>query len=596
MKISRFGSISFRNKIIVTSIVCMMFPAIIMLYSTSLFSKTIINEQALDRANQSLRIVQYQLHNLIEDMILITNQIQFDDEIQRLLHEEPSPITTKNITLQLERTANVHPDIQLTLLMKDGRYFSNYSFYETNPEQFRAEPWFAQVEELEPYETLYVGVYPNYISSQEEQDPYVIMTARAITDKSGKSIAYLILSRPENVFSSFMEKLSESVYMIDEQMQIIMQKDDNLIGASLELSAIGDTIDASERGQIYIDEHKQIYITMPFLISNWTLVSIVPLEQYANRLEAIYQSGIVLQVVCVVIFLIALTYLIRKFTKPVQYLSEVAHRIETGELHIRSNVRSGDEIGRLGRAFDHMLDRVSEMIDQIKVEQELKRQAELAMLQVQINPHFLLNVLNSIRMNLLLKNNTEDAEVVGALSMWLRSILSSQQEYVTLETELAITMQYMELVSFSLRHAVEHSITVDEKLKQRIVPRFILQPIVENCYKHAFVRRGGRIEIVVSEHNEQLKLVISDDGAGIKAERLTALLDLLKQNRYQLINLNEQADKTAGIGLVNVYRRLKIIYRHEFHMEIQSVEQQGTQITLYFPILDSEGAADHEEI
>lgn len=577
-----FKRMSLRNKLIFTSILCMMVPTIIMLYNTSYFSQKIIQEQALDRANQSLRIVQNQLHNLMEEMIQVTNQIQFNEDMQSLLHQPSSTIIMRDVTTQLERVASIRSDIYLTLLMKDGRSFSNYSFYEASPDQFREEEWFDDATQLRPYETLYLGVRPNYITSKIKSDPYVIMTVRALTDYNGKPFAYLIVSRTENTFSSFMDQLSESIYLLDDEQKIIVQADDELIGKSFDRLITEQTSESS--GVAYVDGQNQIYVSMPLKLANWKLVSLVPYEQFTNRLGSIYKSGIMLQVIFVALFLAILTYFLNKFTKPIKALSVVALRVEAGDLHIRSNVRSGDEVGRLGRAFDNMLDRITEMIEQVKGEQKLKRQAELAMLQVQINPHFLLNVLNSIRMKLLLKENNEEAELVGSLSKLLRATLTSQQEYVTLRTEIDVTVQYMELMGFSTRYPIETIVDISNELYGLIVPRFILQPIVENCYKYGFVRKGGNIVIIVKKANNNLTITIEDNGRGMKQDIVENVNSSLKQNRYQITN-NQSTEEvnTTGIGLVNVFNRLKLIYGENFQMKLSSIEQEGTKVTLVFP-------------
>ncbi|MCR8660229.1 sensor histidine kinase [Paenibacillus endoradicis] len=577
-----FKRMSLRNKLILTSILCMMVPTIIMLYNTSYFSQKIIQDQALDRANQSLRIVQNQLHNLMEEMIQVTNQVQFNEDMQSLLHQPSSTIIMRDVTTQLERVASIRSDIYLTLLMKDDRSFSNYSFYEANPDQFREEEWFDNATQLRPYETLYLGVRPNYIKSKIESDPYVIMTVRALTDYNGKPFAYLIVSRTENTFSSFMDQLSESTYLLDDKQKIIVQADDELIGKSFDRLITEETSESS--GVAYVDGQNQIYVSMPLKLANWKLVSLVPYEQFTNRLGSIYKSGIMLQMIFIALFLAILTYFLNRFTKPIKALSVVALRVEAGDLHYRSNVRSGDEVGRLGRAFDNMLDRITEMIEQVKGEQKLKRQAELAMLQVQINPHFLLNVLNSIRMKLLLKENNEEAELVGSLSKLLRATLTSQQEYVSLRTEIDVTVQYMELMGFSTRYPIETIVDISNELYGLIVPRFILQPIVENCYKYGFVRKGGNIVITVKMANNNLTITIEDNGRGMKQDIVDKVNSSLKQNRYQITN-NQRTDdgNTTGIGLINVFNRLKLIYGENLQMKLSSIEQEGTKVTLVFP-------------
>ncbi|WP_243864521.1 cache domain-containing sensor histidine kinase [Paenibacillus castaneae] len=580
--------LSFRQRLIATSIACLVVPTVIMLYSTSSFSQKIIREQALNSANQSLRIVQYQIHGLLEEMVEVSNRVQFNDELRSALHKPDDPIVAMAVTAQLEQMASARPDIRLSLLMRDGRSYSNYSYYEYNPSSFREMPWFHNLSQLSPYDTLYLGVQPNYLKKQAENDHFVIMTARALTDYSSVPFGYLIVSRTENSISDIMDNLSEDIYLLDQNQGIVSHRNEENIGK--DFRSLMTTSTFVSPGIINLAGQNQIYVSMPVHYANWSLVSLVPYEQLTDKVNRIYRSGILLQVLFVAGFLLFLAYLLRRFTKPIRILSDVAIQVETGDLQIRSNVRSGDEVGRLGRAFDHMLDRISEMIEQVKLEQELKRQAELAMLQVQINPHFLFNVLSSIRLKLLMKGDDENAELVGSLSSLLRTTLSSQQESVPLRTEIEITEQYMELMNFSLRHQIESIIEVDTELYLETVPRFILQPIIENCYKHGFSRRGGRISIRVNKTDEVISITIEDNGAGMSPQMLSRVNESLKLSKKQIMERYDHYEgSTAGIGLTNVYNRLKLIYGDSFQMSLESQQQKGTTAIFLFPASRSEG-------
>lgn len=588
MRINFFRRPSLRQKLILTSIACLIIPTLVMLYNTSSFSQQIIREQALNSANQSLRIVQYQIHKIIEEMVDVSNRVQFNDELKSLLQRPDDPFVTMSVTAQLEQMASARPDMRLTLLVRDGRFYSNYSFYEFDPSSFRQQPWFQKLSGLMPFDTLYLGVLPNYLKLQAEKNPYVIMTARTLLDYSAKPYAYLIVSRTENTVSSIIDNLSEDVYLLDENKRILSHRDKNYIGKDFNSLMSTSTIVSPD----IINEtgENQIYVSMPVHYANWSLVSLVSYEQFTDKVNHIFRSALLLQVVFAAGFLLILAYLLRKFTKPIKTLGDVALKVESGDMQIRSNVRAGDEVGRLGRSFDNMLDRISEMIEQVKLEQELKRQAELAMLQLQINPHFLFNVLNSIRLRLLLKEDDENAELMGSLSSLLRTTLSSQQEFVPLLTEIEITEQYMDLMNFSLRHQIESTIEIDSELHLETVPRFILQPILENCYKHGFSRRVGRISIRVKKIEDALHITVEDNGVGMSVETLNRVKDSLKLSKRQIIVRSDYNDGlSAGIGLTNVYNRLKLIYDDQFQMNLTSEEQIGTTVVIIFPTSMMEG-------
>ncbi|CAM4124476.1 histidine kinase [Paenibacillus alkaliterrae] len=588
MKFNFFRELSLRQRLIATSIACLMVPTLVMLYNTSSFSQQIIREQALNSASQSLRIVQYQIHGIIEEMVEVSNRVQFNDELKSLLQLPDDPLVTLSVTAQLEQMASARPDIRLTLLMRDGRYYSNYSFYEFDPSSFRQQPWFQKLSGLSPFDTLYLGVQPNYLTIQAEKDPFVIMTARSLTDYSSAPFAYLIVSRTENTVSGIIDNLSEDIFLLDQNQRILSHRDEDYIGQDFG-SLMSTSTDVSP-GIIHLAGENQIYVSMPVQYAEWSLVSLVPYEQLTDKVNRIYRSGLLLQILFAAGFLLFLAYLLRKFTKPIKILGDIALKVESGDLQIRSNVRSGDEVGRLGRSFDHMLDRISEMLEQVKLEQELKRQAELAMLQVQINPHFLFNVLSSIRLKLLMKGDDENAELVGSLSSLLRTTLSSQQEFVPLLTEIDITRQYMDLMNFSLRHQIESTVETNADLHLETVPRFILQPIIENCYKHGFSRRGGRISIRVEKTEETLRITIEDNGVGMNAQTLSRVNDTLKLSKRQIMERRDQIDGfAAGIGLTNVYNRLKLIYGDQFQMNMDSEYQKGTTVVFIFPTSITEG-------
>src|SRR5690606_5826160 len=140
--------------------------------------------------------------------------------------------------------------------------------------------------------------------------------------------------------------------------------------------------------------------------------------------------------------------LISRLTKPMQRLGRVAAQVESGRLEVRSHIRGSDEIGQLGRSFDQMLDRVAAMIEQIRTEQTLKRKAELDMLQAQINPHFLFNVLNSIRMRIMMKGDADSAALISSLAALLRMTINRSNELIPLREEADTVVHYVRLMNF----------------------------------------------------------------------------------------------------------------------------------------------------
>ncbi|AIQ48627.1 hypothetical protein R70723_23985 [Paenibacillus sp. FSL R7-0273] len=592
-KKQRQHQLSFRQKLILTSIACLVIPTIGMLYITNSYSKLIIREHSLEKSTQSLMIVQSQINAVFEEMVSVSNFVHFDPEIKNLLEDaKTNPVSARTLTSRLEQVAGETADLRITLLDRDGNAYSDYSFYDFDPRDFTREGWFTRLEQLSPYDTLFMGAEANYLTSQPDK-PYVFMTARALREGTDTGpYAYLIVSRSEASIREHFGSLEEDVYLLNGAHHILSNRNEALIGSSF--NTVIPVDEPVYPDIVEFNHENQLLLSLPLKYADWSLVSVAPYEQLTERLNGINRTGLLLQAIFAISFLFALTYLLRRFTKPVLILGKVARRVEAGDLMVRSKIRGRDEIGSLGHSFDEMLDRIQLMLKQVELEQQLKRQAEIAMLQAQINPHFLFNVLSSIRLRLLMKQDEENAFIVGSLSSLLRASFSSQEEFVSISHELESAKQYMELMRFTMRYPTESVVNADVDLLLELVPRFILQPVIENAYKHGFARGGGRILISIEKINTVLRIRVEDNGTGMEEDTLNILLLHIKQQDAALENLKtaESADDkipSHGIGLVNVYQRLKLIYGDSFTMNIESINGCRTTVELILPYRETGG-------
>ncbi|WP_338555604.1 histidine kinase [Paenibacillus sp. KS-LC4] len=583
--ILKLKHLSLRQKLILTSIACLVLPTVAMLYISSYYSKLIIREHTLEKATQSLAIVQSQANAIMEELVSISNFVQFDPEIKTLLEEaRDHPSAARQLTTRLEQIAGEKPDLRLTLLTRDGRAYSDYSFYDFEPQQFAQQDWFGRASRLTAYETLFLGGLRNYLPPLNHDQGYVYLTARALTEAINQApFAYLIVSRTEDSIRDLFADLEEDVYLLSDENIILSNRNADIIGQSFD--TIMNEEASSSPSFIQLRGENQIHLSLPLRYADWRLVSLAPYEQLTGKLNTFYQPALLLQSLFAVFFLFALTYLLGRFTKPVRLLGEAVKKVEAGDLHYRSNIRGRDEIGRLGRSFDTMLDRIQQMLQQVEIEQQLKRQAEMAMLQAQVHPHFLFNILSSIRLKLLMKHDEDTAHVVGSLASLLRASLMRQNEFVTLYAEIETTMQYIDLMKYTMRFPTECHLDIQPDPLTITVPRFILQPIIENAYKHGFTQSGGIITIKVATDAHMLRITIEDNGLGMTPETLRHLKSRFNVQKRDVIEqmIAEERAVASGIGLFNVYSRLKLLYSDQFEMDIDSVYGKRTTIVLLFP-------------
>ncbi len=588
---------SLRQKIIITSIVCLIVPVASIVLISSSFTKNIMKDQAISNATESLNVVSAHLTNTINDMIGVANYLQFDaDSIAFLRNSnatERAFESTKRLTEKIKALSNnYNPGMYVTILTADKRFFTNSEyFYRYEPLAFFDEPWFSNLNELTPYQTYSLGVHPSYLAPEIQnrllidpeavRDSHLITIARTLrTTINSAPYAYIVVSVDEKIFSSVMTNYADQNMMLLASDGTVLSNKDQV---NWKVPYLDQLKDQENDQVITYDGKSYLFVKQQLRFQDWLLVSLIPYDDVLSGINQVYQTNFIWQIGFLMLFLLILIYLLRQFTKPVVQLGQVASSIEAGNLSIRSHVRGGDEIGRLGKSFDHMLDRVEEMIEQITYEQERKRKAELSMLQAQIHPHFLFNILNSIRMRILLRGDQENADLLSSLSKLLRMTIQQQEEMIILRDEADIAERYMQLMQSTLKEPFQYKIHLTSDTLMELVPRFILQPIIENALIHGIEKHNGFITIQ-SWIGEQDRLVISiqDNGLGMSDVQLSELKARLWEVSQEPL-VDDNINRLSGIGLANVFDRLRMIYGDNARIDITSELGQGTLITINIP-------------
>lgn len=216
------------------------------------------------------------------------------------------------------------------------------------------------------------------------------------------------------------------------------------------------------------------------------------------------------------------------------------------------------------------------------------KQTELTALQSQINPHFLYNTLESIRGQALLDDNLEIARMVEALAAFFRYSISRKGNLVTLRDELANIDNYMMIQRYRFNNRFSMEIIIDDEDEAAydfLIPRLIIQPVVENAIFHGLEEKleGGKvtIEVIVTEQN--LILTISDNGAGIESGQLAKLNARIHTRNIQLEDGRGDNHRNTGIALPNIHKRIQLLFGEEYGVNIYSTVGQGTDVEITIP-------------
>ena len=285
--------------------------------------------------------------------------------------------------------------------------------------------------------------------------------------------------------------------------------------------------------------------------------------------------------------LAAAFYLTHIVYNPVKKLTVAMEQVSAGNMDTRAEVVSKDEIGLAAEEFNRMLDRIEELIVRLISEEKMKKDAELEALQYQITPHFMYNTLNSIKCYSMIRGEKELAGVIEDFVELLQICISKKGTFLTVAEEMQVLQNYIRLQEFRNGEQFETKFEANEEAEQCLVPRLILQPLVENSILHGLdvKKEKGRLEITAAVKKNVLYLRVTDNGRGMTQEQIRELL-------------TKKAKKTKGltaVGVPNVRDRLKLYYGEKAELTYKS-SCEGTTAEIYLPAIKSGEISNEESI
>jgi two-component system sensor histidine kinase YesM len=270
----------------------------------------------------------------------------------------------------------------------------------------------------------------------------------------------------------------------------------------------------------------------------------------------------------------------RTITTPIMELAHTMNRFREDATGVEAKVQTNDEIGELARTYNAMLRRLNTLVDTIYREQVHRRDAEWAALQAQINPHFLNNTFNSIAAIARAREVPEIVKMVTALSRLFFDVLHSEGPRVPLKKELEFVEHYLRIQRIRFEDRLSSVVQVEEHAEDVLVPRFILQPLVENAIVHGIEPKpaGGTVR-VRAQLADTLIILVEDDGTGMPKEKAQALL-LGREGRAN------------RIGIWNVQQRIRSMEGAEYGLDIRTERGRGTTVTVSLPRRDAARKVD----
>ncbi|MGL4346437.1 MAG: sensor histidine kinase [Cellulosilyticaceae bacterium] len=345
-------------------------------------------------------------------------------------------------------------------------------------------------------------------------------------------------------------------------------------------------IENPKAGNIYKEEEqKEAVIYNMFETKNLQIGSAVYISKDI-LLEEIRSMSRLIFMLCISIlpiFLLIANKLYKEVIYPVYLLSEKMHQIEEGEMGIEVSTDRTDEIGYVFNAFNKMSRRMYYLVNCVYKEQLALKSSELKALQTQINPHFLYNTLEMINWKARMCKADEVSEMIEALSGIMEvNIDRRENPFLTIKEEVEYLKNYVFLLQKRYGDRITFKLTAEDRLMNYQIPRLLLQPLIENALTHGIEPKGyGNVGVEIAEKEEEMIIRIIDNGVGMPEERLKMIRQQLEAQDKNCIE--DAASGRGHIGVINVHRRIQLVYGQAYGVVIESKEEQGTRISLKLP-------------
>lgn len=399
----------------------------------------------------------------------------------------------------------------------------------------------------------------------------LLQAARGIQDEEENTVGFLIISlRAENF-----EHLLEGQYGGQDGICVLNRFWENVYSTgTAEKQDIANALRELALAGREVPENYQDHHICIFEIPDTGLYSVY-LHRTAlteDNIRTMYQVSLFMAMVSLMLCVIVSVNLSKNLTNPLSRMKDAMQEVQKGNLMIQMKADRQDEFGSLAKHFNTMTVKLKEYMDRQVHQQKELDEVNIAMMQAQLNPHFLYNTLDTMKWMAKANGIPELAVMATRLARILRTAIS-KDSFISLEEELELVKSYAEIQKIRFQDAFCFTVQVPEELLDCIVPKLMIQPLVENAVLHGLTdRRDGHVTVRVHSREESLVIEVEDDGCGIPKDILENL-----RNR-------NQKRRTGHIGFCNVDTIIRLNYGEPYGLKVDTPERGGTLVIIEIPV------------
>ncbi|WP_180272622.1 sensor histidine kinase [Konateibacter massiliensis] len=587
-----FGRFKIKTKIILLYLTVLLLSFLMTFTIISKVNEAYTKREVGNAGIQTVNALKGNLTLVFENVTQFSNLIYFDDNVQDSLKN----VKSKNIDPTIQRRITK----SLVNMLLSGDYISSvfifdkynnyYNTYKVGPisvhsEKIESTDWYAQMQEANG-NGFFIHKSEDILEFPTRKDKNYITYIKEIgAVNTYEPLATLLVTVDETTIQSYFEEVS-SVY--DSHFFIVDGEGNYIIPPSQyeeEYAEYIDTHKTSKAGYEMVDikDSTVIMVSQEMGISDWKLVGSFQMD----NLKALtpYYTTVIILIMCLnILFVFICSMALTRFIfTPLAKLEKHMKMVEEGEfIPIRIDGEQ-NEINNLKKVFNHMTKSIQNLIEKVKVEEKIIAKGELDLIQAQINPHFLYNTLDAVSALALMKDNESCFKMTQALGSFYRNSLNSGLDFVTIQDEIQCIRSYITILNIRYDDKIKVEYDVEEHLLNCKILKLLLQPLIENAVHHGIKGNDGAGHILVKifEDEEEIILIVLDDGVGMSEERVHSIME------------GKSVTGKSGFGIYSLKQRITLYYGIQNPIMIHSEVGGGCEITVRVKKMEEGEAVEH---
>lgn len=429
--------------------------------------------------------------------------------------------------------------------------------------------------------------FPDYRYNTDKDLVFSILGP--VFDFSGNKIGFvnadINASLFQECFDTSSSSLSSLYVMNQEDETVLFRPANDILSKEFDENAV-QTIctqlnDAS--GHFFIRNNKQEKMLVVYhtsALTKWTSLHMIPENDIVSAFTKTLHNIIFITAILGMVLILCVFFITSLLTRKIRLLANAVQLIDADYLEFTLEINSKDEIGALSKQFKAMLERINQLLSEVKQEEAAKHRAELSALQFQMNPHFLYNTLNTIQFLSSLQGATNIKNVATSLSS-LMHINMDGRSFISIKEDGNFIKSYLEIQNYRYTNTFDYYIQMDEEVSLLMIPKLLVQPLVENALKHGFKEKplGGILRVKYFLDEDHIKIIVEDNGCGITDERI-----------HEIRTIN-QSENAGHIGIHNIKERMQMYFGPDFELEIISQLGVFTRFEITYPTITKEEVA-----